>query len=420
MTRRSLYANIAWLIADRGARLLIAFGVNAWIARVLGPEQYGALSYAQAAVSVIGFLNLAAIEAILVRMLVDHPEERGQILGSALLLRGGGGLLTLLVVSIAMRLVAAPHDAAVIAPLIAATTILQAFDVVEYWLRLQLKSRYGVIARITGLLLGGAARLAALLAPDPLVALAAAMVFEAALVAAGMYLASRYTGLHLRIGRIDVPRCRRILREAGPMIAAAAAVSIYVRFGYLILGNSHGTQDVGLLSVANVVAEALHAPATAVAASYGPILLALRDDPAEFGQQLRRLMRLASLASLTLAAGATLLGPILIPLIFGARYAASGPLIAILAWTVPFVYLSVVSELWFVGHGLQRYILPKTVMAAVLYVALNLIVAPHYGATGVAGVTVLTYSISAFWSNLALRATRPLFIQQLRAFALSS
>src|SRR6186997_2927485 len=38
--------NTGWLLADKVVRLAVGLGVGIWIARFLGPEQFGMLSYA--------------------------------------------------------------------------------------------------------------------------------------------------------------------------------------------------------------------------------------------------------------------------------------------------------------------------------------------------------------------------------------
>jgi PST family polysaccharide transporter len=352
-------------------------------------------------------------------MLVDEPEDRNEILGSALVLRGIGGIATTLIAVLAMQLLNVPQAVKAVTPLLAAITLFQSFDVVEYWLRLRLKSRYGVAARMAALSLGAALRIFALRADNPLVALAWAVLLESTLVACGMIFAARLAGATLRDWRPRLARASVISRQSMPISVSAVAVAIYVRFGFLILGNARGPREVGLLSVASVMAEALHAPAAAVAASYGPILLAKRQQSqVDFDLALPRLLRWAWSSSILIAALVSLASPLVVPLVFGQSYVQSVPVFAILVWSIVFVYLSVASELWFIGHGLQRYLLPKTLMAAALYVALNYAVVPHFGARGVAAVTLLTYSFSAFWSNLIFPRTRPLFYRQARALML--
>jgi O-antigen/teichoic acid export membrane protein len=412
-------SNILWLLAERGARLGIAFVVSLWVARGLGPETFGVFGYAQATVSVLSFLAFYAIEAIVVRELADTPTARDEILGSAAVLRLAGGALCIVAVAITTQLLAAGEPIVrLIAPIIAAATALQAFDVIEYWLRLKLLSRLGVALKIAALVVGGLLRVLAVQTAEPLVALALAILAESMLVAAGLMLAARYADSSIRHWRPRWSMARHILRQASPMLLAALAVSIYVRVGVIILGNISGAFQVGLLGVATLVTEAFHALAVAAAASYGPLVLSRRKASREaFDADVVRLMRHFVLASVAIAAVVTIVAEPAMRLLFGEQYEGSGRLLAVLIWSIVFVYISVASELWFVGHGLQKYLAGKTMISAVLFVVLCLTLIPAHGAMGVAFATLGCYSFSALFSNLIYAETRPLFRRQLHALA---
>lgn len=419
MTRRRVVSNVAWLVADRAIRLVLAFVVGVIIARRLGPGIYGAFSYAQATVSVLAFFGLAAVEAIVVRMLVDEPERRDEILGSALLIRVLGGGATVVAAIGATRVLGLDGDLALVVPLVAGVTLFQASDVVEYWFRRTLASRASVLARAGALVVGASLRILATTASHPLLALAAAALAEAALVAIVLMVTLRRVDPAAAKFTASGRRMAAIIRQAAPMLLSAVAVAVYVRFGFVVLGNVEGTAAVGQIGVASIVAEATHALPAAVAASYGPILLAQRKlQPAAFDEGFRRMLRWFVAIGILIALATCLAAPTVMPMLFGQAYVQSGRVLSILVWSIVFVYMSIASELWFVGQSQQRYLLPKTAVAAACFVVLSLVLIPRYGTVGAAITTVLTYSVSAFWSNLFFSATRPLFRWQLRALCL--
>ena len=398
---RNVSLNTLWLLVDRGGRLAIAFFLGIWVARQLGPASFGVLTYAQALISVISFLNLAAIEAIVVRMLVDEPSRHDEILGSAVLLRVAGGLAAILTSVVLVYAMNAQGDLVFITPVIACTTLFQSVDVVDYWFRRILRSRYGVIARLLALLIGAILRIFATTTADPLRAVALAIAAESILVAIALTFAMRRTGASVMSWRPSWQRAVAIVRQSSAILLSAVAIAIYVRFGFIVLGNVAGSDQVGQLSVASTVAETLHALPVAFVASYGPILMGIRlTAPDAFQLKFRKLLQVFTVGSLLLALSVSLIAPWLMPFAFGKSYAASGTILSILVWSIVFVYISVASELWFVGNSLQRYLLPKTVVSAAAYLVLVMTLIPLYGAKGAAVATLITYSISAYWSNL--------------------
>lgn len=414
----ALSRNIYWTIYDRGGRILIAFATGVIVARLLTPEVYGVLSFAGALVGVVSFLNIAAIEPMVVWALVREPAARYEILGSALMLRLLGGVATILtVVAIVPFLDGPPPVVGVIAPIIAAATLFTAMDVGEYWLRQTLASKYGVIARQIALFIGAGARIWAASGPSPLLMLAIITGLESLLVAVGLALSLQHVKAPPWHWRVAWRRCLQLFIGSLPLLLAAAAVGLYVRIGVIILGQLQGSRAVGLFSVATIMAEATHALPLAIMASATPVLLALRLRSERgfldtFEHWLRGIVWLGIGVCTTLYFGAAMV----VSLLFGSRYQGSVEIFEILIWSAIFVFLSVASEVWLTGQNLLRYQLPKTLLAMTFSIMLNLGLVPALGARGAAIATLLSYSVSAFWANALFRKTRPLFILQLKAF----
>lgn len=409
--------NILWTLFDKGGRILIAFCTGVVVARLLAPEQFGILSLANATVAVLSFLNLAAIEGVVVWALVKNPDEKGVILGSACLLRFLGGVATVgAVMLIAPLYTQQPPMVALIAPIIATTTLFSSLEVGEYWLRQIFASKYSTIVRQLGLLVGAGARIWAAGLESPLLPLALVIAGESLLIAGGLVLSLRLVDASPWRWRVVFPRCRSLLVDALPLLLAAAAVGLYVRVGVLILGQSHDAEAVGLYSVATIMTETVHALPVAVMATVSPMLLALRvKDEAAFDVAFQRwLVRMVWLG-LVVCTMLYLAAPRLMALLFGNRYQGSVEVFQWLIWSAFFVYLSIASEPWILGNGHQRYQLPKTLLAAAVSIVLNLRLAPSMGAIGVAIATGVSYATSAWISNLIFRNTRPLFRMQVMA-----
>lgn len=399
-------------------RLLISFITGIIVARQLAPELYGIFTFSNAVVSIVSFLNIGAIEAIVIWQLVREPEAKKEILGSAFVLRLLGGIATVLtVICIVPFLEREPSIIAIVAPIIAGTTLFTAMDVGEYWLRQVLASKYGVIARQIALIIGAGGRIWAASSPSPLLFLALVIALEALLVAVGLAFSLHRLGVTPWHWRVVGTRCIQLLVGAWPLLLAAAAVGLYARAGVIILGQWQGSYAVGLFSVATIMVEATHAVPVAIMASVTPILLAQRlTSEAKFTWAfkiwLQRIVWLGIAVCLTLFLSA----PLMMSLLFGSRYDGSIAIFEILIWSAFFVFISVASEVWLIGYNLQRYQLPKTLLAAVVSVMLNLCLAPTLGAKGTAIATLLSYSVSAFWANALFYDTRPLFRLQVMAF----
>ncbi len=104
--RARLLANLNWLAADRVLRLVGGLLVGVWVARYLGPEQYGALNYALAFVALFGAVAKLGMDQIVVRGLVLAPDQEGKILGTLFGLKLCAGLIAS---ALAMRVLELAH-----------------------------------------------------------------------------------------------------------------------------------------------------------------------------------------------------------------------------------------------------------------------------------------------------------------------
>ena len=84
---RKYFANTSWVLGERILRITVSLFVGIYIARYLGPERYGLLSYALSFVWLFSALAYFGLDDILVRELVQHPEHRDNLLGTVFWLK---------------------------------------------------------------------------------------------------------------------------------------------------------------------------------------------------------------------------------------------------------------------------------------------------------------------------------------------
>ena len=73
--------------------MVISLFVGIYVARYLGPERYGLLSYALSFVWLFSSLASLGLDDILVRELVSHPEKRQNLLGTVFWLKVCGAIV---------------------------------------------------------------------------------------------------------------------------------------------------------------------------------------------------------------------------------------------------------------------------------------------------------------------------------------
>lgn len=142
-------ANTLWLMAEKVIRLAVGFSVGVYVARSLGPTQYGLLNYAISYVAIFSVISTLGLDQIVLRELVRHPEQSDRLLGTTFGLRlaGTGIMLTLLAFSLFFH----PAGGGLIA-IIGAGYCCSAFQVIEFYFQSKVRSKYIALSQIIALL----------------------------------------------------------------------------------------------------------------------------------------------------------------------------------------------------------------------------------------------------------------------------
>jgi PST family polysaccharide transporter len=417
---RRIAVNASWLLADRVLRMGVGLVVGVLIARHLGVADFGLLNYATALVGLLSGFSTLGLESILVRDLVQTPDRRGELLGTAAALRlGGAGVCTLLAVAIVAVMRPGDTMAPTVVGLVALATVFQASDVVDLFFQARAHTRPAVLARLAAFGVATAARCVLLVVGAGVTAFAVLVLVEAALTAAaliGAYAAS--TGA-VRELRVRGHEAGRLVLEGWPLLLSGMAIMLYMRIDVLMLEASLGLEAVGIYGGATRISEAWYFVPTAIAAAAAPSIAAVhRRDPAAYQASVRRLLDILAAIALAAAVVLSLLSAPIVGTLLGREFAASAPVLAVHAWAGVFVALGVGQGTWNVCEGLTRLALVRTLGGAALNIALNLVLIPRFGVLGAAFATVVSFALSAYVLNAFDRRTRVIFRMQTEAMML--
>jgi O-antigen/teichoic acid export membrane protein len=401
--------NFGWLAADRAARLVLNLGVGVWVARYLGPENLGRLSYVVALVALAGFLPQLGLDAVLKREWLRNPARAAEWLASAWLLRGVAGVTA----GLMLAFVAwggwglAPAEAKLLAVL-SGLMLQPGLFLPELWLQTQLNARSAAMVQIGALAVASVARVGLIVNGAGLTAFAWVLVAEMALGALGFFWAARRAGMPRISGAATGATARRLLSEAWPLALASFAVLIYMKIDEVMLRRLAGTEAVGVYAAAARLSEVWYFVPTAIASSVLPALLRAREAGAEtYRRREQEYYDLSAALAYGLSVPVALLAPFIVRWAYGPAFAGAAPILAVHIWSSVFVFLGVARGQWLVNEGLQTFYMWTTAAGAVVNVGLNLVLIPRWGGLGAAWATVIAYGISAWLATYLHPAARP-------------
>ena len=130
---RRYLTNTSWMFAEQILRLAAGLFVGIWVARYLGPEQYGIFSYAVAFAAIFGSVAKLGLDGFVVIALVREPQKRDSYLGTVFWLKLGGAAIAIAATAIALLFVANDKITNLYILIIASGTIFQSFEVVDFY-----------------------------------------------------------------------------------------------------------------------------------------------------------------------------------------------------------------------------------------------------------------------------------------------
>lgn len=391
--------------------------VGVWIARYLGPEQFGLMNYAMAIVALFGAVASLGLNGIVVRDLVREPDSANTTLGTAFLLQLIGGFLAF-GLAIATIGLARPDDslAKAIVAVLGFAMVFKSTEVVKYWFESQVKSKYVVWMENGVFLVLAVSKISLILMEAPLMAFVWAAFAEGALGAVGLLTVYAWRGGALGVWRIRYGRAKGLLQDGWPLILSGLAVMVYMRIDQVMLGQMLGDEAVGVYSAAVRISEVWYFIPVAIVASVFPSIIEAkkRSEPLYY-KRLQKLYDLMVLLSLSVAIPMVFLSSWLVELLYGEQYREAGTVLAVNIWTGLFVSLGLAAGKWVILEGYFRNALFRVLLGACINILANSILIPIYSVSGAAWATLISYAF-ANWISLALsRTTWACFSMQSKA-----
>jgi len=415
---RRIAASGATLLVESLVRVGITAVISFWIARTLGPAQFGIINFASALMAIFLAVGTLGLEVPSVLRLT-RDERSGRMLGTLLALRAAASVIAFAATAAVALLLKHDDGQTLAVTLIVALSILgYAPSVFDYWFKARVEAGPPALARMLTTLIAAGSKLVVLQMGWGLQALAWTVVIEAAVSSLLSYVAWRHA-TRRSVGdpvRPDRALALPLVRESLPYLGTAVVALVYTKADVVLLGYLSTQEQTGLYSLVQKLSEVLYIVPVAIVDSLYPALARrIRTIGLEPTRQGQLLFDVTVAASMLATAFAMLLASPLILFAFGERYAAAVQMFQLHAWSAVAMGVGLARHRWLATLGLQRYVLWMALVGAVINAALNVAMIPRWGAWGATGAAVVAHFVSGFFACFAFSALRQTSAMQLRA-----
>ena len=391
--------------------------VGVWVARYLGPEQFGLFNYATAIVSIFTAVATLGLNNIVVRDLVKHPEDANATLGTACLLQLIGGIIATGAAVVAVSVMRQDNATArIMVAIVGSAMVFKASDVIRYWFEARVQSKYIVWVENAAFLVFAAVKVGLILSKAPLLAFVWIVLAEAGLVAMLLLFIYTQQGNRLYTWRYHYSRAKCLLYDSWPMILSGLAAMLYMRIDQIMLGQMMDDAAVGVYSAASRISEVWYFIPISIVNSILPEIIRLKSiNQKQYIVKLQRLYDLLIRLSVFIAITITLSAPYIIKLMYGNNYSESATILAIQIWAGVFVTMGVARGPWVITENLQKYTYRYIGIAMLVNITSNSLLIPKYGPIGASFSSIAAQATTALIAPSLFKPTRVSVVMLLKS-----
>lgn len=388
-----------WLFLDKIFRYGISLFVGVWVARFLGPEQFGLFSYATAISGLFGILAQIGFRRIIVRELVKYPEKRDILLGSTFWMMLFCGLAFWIIAAITAYWIN-PKDwlTFYMVAIISFGFLFQPLDVILYFFESKQELKNVIIAGNIAFVVSSLLKVILVTFKAELLFFAVVSMLDTFFTAMGLFIIYKQNGYVFRNWYFGKKIAFGILKESYPLVFAGLMITINAKIDQIMLRNMVGEAEVGFYAVALRLVEVwFFIPQLLKVAIFPNLLITHINNEQLFYKRLEMIGSFLILFSYLIIIVYVVFADFIIYLLYGQEFAVSAKALRLLPALIIFVSLNNIKNSYLIIKNLTPYKLIFSLSAAIINVIANLILIPKYGMMGACYASLLSFAVSSYF-----------------------
>jgi len=411
-------ANTGWMFFEKVLRILLAFTVSIFLARYLGPSDYGLFNYVLSFTGLFTILSSFGIEGILTRELVKSPDKADELLGTCFRLRLIGSFLSIVLTISAAILIEEPLSTLFLIIIISSGTFFQSITVVEQYFQAKVEAKKNVIAQSSSFFITSVLKIILILFEQPLVMIVFAHVSEFIFLSIGYFIIYFRTGNKFNDWSYSSYSAKKIVKDSWPLMLSGLVISVYMKIDQVMIKNMMTSADVGYYAAAVKLSEAWYFIPMTISASLFPAIINAKSVGRDFYlNRLQKLYDLLAAIAIGIAIPFTIFSEFIIKVVFGSSFMPASSVLTIYIWAGVGTFLGVASSQYLISENLTKLSFYRTLIGMIINVLLNIFLIPRYGINGAAFATLVSYTLATFSIGIS-KSTYKQMIMMIKAVLL--
>lgn len=384
-----------WMFFGKIATMAISLIATLYIARNLGPTNYGELSYALSVISLVGFIAPLGLDGILYRELIRYPERKFVLLGTTFTLRIISGFFVT-ITAICFALFFNFDDVSrTLILILSGTFLFNSFQIVNYEFLSRSQAHYQAIILTISSLILNSLKILTIFLGQGVIYLASILLLESILLAS-LYLGTYLWKTNDRLSNWawDSKIAKGMLQDSLPIIFVTGFTLVYAKIDQIFIKNLLGAEQVGIYDAAVRLVDIWNfIPAVLSTALFPAIVNAEKHSHSLFVKRTLRATLLFFLAPLLIAIAVWFFSREIILILYGQQFFGSIAVLEIYIWSLIGTSLGIHVQAYLTLKNYRTLLIVSSLVPMIVNIYLNLLWIPSYGIIGAAYATLISYSM---------------------------
>ena len=420
ITKNKYGSNFIWTFCEKLINLTSVLVVGVFLARYLGPEKFGILTYSQSYVGMFAFLIGLGLDNITIREVVKKAEESDRIISTSFVLKMSAFIVVMLIVNLIGYFSNEDLEIRLIILVASLGLIQHPFNVFVNYFQAVVNIRYISLMIMISRLLLIISKLLMIVYKASLISFVVVDVIVLILLSLSYffyyknYLSLKFNKLFLFSREIAYI----MLKDSWPLMISSGAIMLYMRLDQIMIKEMLTLEELGLYSVGVRISESWYFIPMIISSVLFPSIIKAKEQELKlYYDRLKQLFALSIWVALALSLILFVFSEMIIENLFGESYIGAHIVLSILSCAGVFVSMGYVNGKWMVVENYTRLSLLRNIIGLIINVLCNVVLIPMYGIKGAAISTLLAIFVASnlffFFSG---KTRRIFFIQNLSIF----
>ena len=392
------FENTSFLLVEKLLRMSIGLAVGIWLAKYLGPAQFGILNYCISFVGLFMPIAMLGLDAVVVKKIINEKDNLNKILGTSFIMKLFGAFLAFVLIILSATLFTSNTEKeSLIILIITLSLFFQSFNVIDFFYQSEVKSKYTVYSSLFSLIISSALKIFFIYKELDLIYFVFLILLDSILLTAGLLIYYRKRNFTIVSWRWNLKTSKDLLSESWPLILSGISFVIYNSVDKIMLRNILSDQAVGIFSAASRLVVVWQFLPGLIVTSFLPSLIKAYNTNSEtFMKRLKYLSSFLLWFSIVLAIIYSVLSEFIMDITFGEKYTEASQLMVYLIWSNVLIFFNSVWNRWMLIKNNTKITLSFALTTSILNIILNYFLINIFGVIGASLALLSSLLLSYF------------------------